>query len=579
MSESDSDATETARLEALTHLAILESEGDPAFDSLTQHLASVLGTSRAAISLVDQDREWFKSNIGSTACEGPRDDSFCSHTIQQTDCLVVEDATTDDRFKDFVQVTEGGIRFYAGAPIRTGEGHAIGALCVRDIVPRSFGKEPQETLLALAQVVAYMIEARQKALAMEEALRARMEAERKALAERDTVVRLAVAVQHSQEAVVIFDRGGMVEYVNPAFCELTGYSPEDAKGEHHSAARMGVDPETEHEEVRQSFVLGRPWAGTIQARRLNGELYTAETNISPIRNKDGRVAGFVEVRRDITERERLQAQLTATQRLESIGQLAAGIAHEINTPIQFVSDNTRFLKDGFQDLKTILEQLNRRTSGGIPGEELERIFREGDAEYLAEEIPRAIDQTLEGIARVSTIVQAMKAFSHPSSEKSLADLGELITNTVTVAKSAWKQFAELEIDVDPNLPLVPCIAGEFNQVILNLVVNASHAIEDRFQGTATMGLIQIKAHPVDEWAEIVITDNGGGMPPHVAEKAFDPFFTTKGVGKGTGQGLFLAHEMVSEKHGGTIEVDSTPGEGTTFTIRLPLVASAVAGEV
>ncbi|RLB15494.1 MAG: histidine kinase, partial [Deltaproteobacteria bacterium] len=283
--------------------------------------------------------------------------------------------------------------------------------------------------------------------------------------------------------------------------------------------------------------------------------------------------------RDITERKLLERQLAQAQKLESIGQLAAGIAHEINTPTQYVGDNTRFLKEGFEDLDRLVneyQELVKELSekGGFE-ESIERVTEiadEIDLEYLREEIPLAIKQSLAGVERVAKIVRAMKEFSHPGSdEKTPTDLNKAIENTVTVARNEWKYVADLEIDFDEKLPPVPCLPGEMNQVILNMIVNASHAIADVVgDGANGKGTITIRTRKEEEWAEIRIEDTGAGIPEEIRERIFDPFFTTKEVGKGTGQGLSIAHNVIVDKHGGMIDVESDAGKGTTFIIRLPL---------
>ena len=564
---------EAARLRALHDLGILDSEREPAFEAVTRHLADLFDAPVARITLVDEARTWFKASHGSEGREGCRKDSFCSLTIGGPDCFAVEDAAKDPRFTGWSKVKQGKIRFYAGAPIRVAGGHAVGTICMSDRIPREFTADMRDALVRLAAVVAFMVQIRRKAALLEAALADRKVAEDSVNTEREAAIRLAVAVQHSQDAVIVYDRSGAVDYVNKAFCQMAGFTQAEVLGTPHPAARVGVDPPVESEDVRLAFSRGKGWSGMIELRRKDGELYRSESSISPIRDKDSKVAGFVEVRRDMTEQERLRNRLNTTQRLESIGRLAAGIAHEINTPIQFVGDNTRFLKDGFQDLHGVLNQLTERDVTEVSGAELGKILEQGDADYLAAEIPRAIEQTIEGIDRVSTIVQAMKAFSHPSTEKSLSNLGDLIRNTVTVANSVWKYVADVEIEVDPNMPPVPCVPGEINQVILNMVVNAAHAIEGHTSESGEQGLIRISAGVSGGMAQIDIADNGGGIPAEVAERIFDPFFTTKSVGVGTGQGLFLAQETIRKKHGGAIAVESTPGTGTTFTIRLPLEAA------
>jgi signal transduction histidine kinase len=291
---------------------------------------------------------------------------------------------------------------------------------------------------------------------------------------------------------------------------------------------------------------------------------------------------------DITERNLLRQQLYQAQKLESVGQLAAGIAHEINTPTQYIGDNVRFLKDVFLDLTHLLTNYERMLSAAKDSTLTEDIIQDvmtalerTDAAYLLAEIPKAIDQTLEGVTRVSTLVSAMKEFSHPGTKEKIAlDLNHAIDSTITVARNEWKYVANLETDFDPSLPPVLCQPGEFNQVILNLIVNAAHAIGDvAGKSGSEMGTIRVQTRNCIEWAEIRIQDTGSGIPESVQPRIFDPFFTTKEIGKGTGQGLAIAHSVVVDKHNGSISFETEVGRGTTFIIRLPFDGKAGSAKV
>jgi len=277
-----------------------------------------------------------------------------------------------------------------------------------------------------------------------------------------------------------------------------------------------------------------------------------------------------------------QSQLLHAQKMESIGQLAAGVAHEINTPIQYIGDNTRFLRDNFQEiaraLKSSVELVATAKRNALTPElinQTEQAIAATDIGYLIEQIPAAITETLEGVDRVAKIVRAMKEFSHPGTkEKTAVDINHAIETTALVARNEWARIANLTTDLDTTLPQVPCLAGEVNQVILNIIVNAAHAIAE----TPTVkqggkGAITIRTRRVGDWAEIYVSDTGSGIPESARDKIFDPFFTTKDVGKGTGQGLFIAHDVVVKKHRGTIAFETELGQGTTFIIRLPLGTS------
>ena len=288
---------------------------------------------------------------------------------------------------------------------------------------------------------------------------------------------------------------------------------------------------------------------------------------------------------DVTEREILGQQLRQAQKLEAIGQLAAGIAHEINTPTQYVGDNTRFLQESwplFNQLYAITRDMRQEAVSGpispLTLQRLDALVKAEDFEFLLTEIPRAIEQSLEGIQRVTKIVRAMKDFSHPGSEeRKLMDINKAIETTITVARNEWKYVSEMETHFDPDLPLVPCHAGEFNQVILNLLVNAAQAIAEAVgDGSHGKGKITVSTSHDQDWAEISISDTGTGIPEAVRSRVFEPFFTTKPVGKGTGQGLALAHTAIVRRHRGKIWFESEVGKGTTIYIRMPLEKSSEA---
>lgn len=275
----------------------------------------------------------------------------------------------------------------------------------------------------------------------------------------------------------------------------------------------------------------------------------------------------------------LQMELAQSHKLESVGQLAAGIAHEINTPTQYVSDNIRFLKDAFQDIDGVLEQclnlLETARRGKIGVEQIacvDEAIQQADIEYLRGEIPLAVDQSLSGVEQVSKIVRAMKDFSHPGCQtKSLIHLKDAIETTISVSRNEWKYVAQVETQFDESLDEISCLPGELNQVLLNLIVNAAHAIADTLSGDSNeRGTITIGTRRRGELAEIFIQDTGTGIPESARRRIFDPFFTTKPVGKGTGQGLAISYSVVVEKHGGEIDFVSEEGKGTTFFVRLPM---------
>jgi signal transduction histidine kinase len=278
----------------------------------------------------------------------------------------------------------------------------------------------------------------------------------------------------------------------------------------------------------------------------------------------------------IAERKLLEGQLVQAQKLESIGQLAAGIAHEINTPIQYVSDSVEFLCSAMTDIDEVLIQyrhavdvLSRNETCGEVVAGLKAAEKASDMEFLHTEVPRAFDRTRDGVARVAKIVRAMKEFSFPDApEHSSADINRALETTLLVASNQYKCVASVELQLG-ELPPVTCNISELNQVFLNLIVNAAHAIQDSGKDAAA-GKISIRTAVAAGMVEVAITDNGCGIPPENVSKVFDPFFTTKEVGRGTGQGLSIAYATVVKKHGGILTLESEVGHGTTFYVRLQI---------
>jgi len=395
------------------------------------------------------------------------------------------------------------------------------------------------------------------------------------LRESETMFR--ALVENANAGIVIADSAGRIVTFNPQAEETLGWSARDMIGKSVAILappRLRFQPGVLAEILSDRRRLPKT-AETVGLRR-NGEEFPVGIAFSIW--EVGERAFFSAMFKDLTEQKQLQNQLTQAQKLESIGQLAAGIAHEINTPIQYVGDNTRFLQDAFKDLLTLstacdnyFNDLGIEVESSDSLQEIARIRSKVDVPFLREEAPRAIDQTLEGIGRVTTIVRAMKEFSHPGAQdKTPADLNRAIHNTTLVSKNAWKYVAELVEDFDPLLPAVPCLVGEFNQVMLNLIVNAAHAIGDVVQESGSKGVITIRTRLEEEWVQIDVQDTGSGIAESVRSHVFNLFFTTKEVGRGTGQGLAFAYASITKNHGGRIFFDTEVGSGTTFSIRLPL---------
>jgi len=395
----------------------------------------------------------------------------------------------------------------------------------------------------------------------------------------EVVRRLSVAVDQSPVSVVITDLHANIIYVNRKFVECTGYSYEEVLGKNPRILKSGYTAPDDYKALWQTIAAGRQWKGEFQNRKKNGDLYWEYAVIQPILDDRGAISHFLALKEDITERRNMEAQLQRAQKLEAIGHLAAGIAHEINTPMQFIGDNTRFVQQAwppFNELVRLCFSAHQSAAQTDMGQLMRHLDScdVADLQFQQSEIPKAIEQSLDGIARVSQIVQAMKQFSHPGSEnKELLNINEAIEATITIARNEWKYVATVESDLSASVGQLPCYVSEFNQVILNLLINAAHAIAQVVgDGSHGKGNITVRSRREPGWVEISITDNGCGIPTEIRPRIFDPFFTTKEVGKGTGQGLALAHAIVVKKHGGRIWFETQVGQGTTFFVRLPAAA-------
>lgn len=414
----------------------------------------------------------------------------------------------------------------------------------------------------------------------------------KELKERKKVEELVIRAKREWERtmdampdlIALLDINQRMIRVNKPMAAAIGLTPAEAVGQqcyhcmHSTRCPPGECPHL------QMLADGQPHTVELYEEALGG---TFEIIVVPRYDSDNTtLIGSIHIARDITARKeaekvqkKLQSQLLHAQKLESVGQLAAGIAHEINTPTQYIGTNIDFLDEAFGDVSRLVERFHALlkaeeadTLSPQQFKDARQALADADWEYLATELPSAINQSREGVKRVSSIVRAMKEFSHPGSkEKVGANLNTIIQTTITVATNEWKYVAEIKTDLDPDLPSVPCLSDEMGQVILNIVVNAAHAIGNKLGDNpeGEKGTITLVTRGDEEWVELRISDTGSGIPENIQQRIFDPFFTTKMVGKGTGQGLAIVHDVITEKHQGTITLESEVGVGTTFIIRLP----------
>jgi PAS domain S-box-containing protein len=382
---------------------------------------------------------------------------------------------------------------------------------------------------------------------------------------------------------------GRIVDVNTYWLKRLGYKKEQVLGR-SSADFMPAGDTAERRAVWAQLMRGEEvtdWS--MQYVSATGEIVDGLLYGAPVLNAKLELQGAIATVFDVTElratqraRDQLETELRLSQKLEAIGQLAAGIAHEINTPSQYVSDNLSFLQDAVNSLMPLLSafepllELAAKSAEAklAPLGEIDdyrALLKDADLEYIRGEIPLAIQQSRDGVAQIKKIVLAMKEFSHPGAdEKEPVDLNRAIEATVMVARNEWKYVADVELELDAAVPVIEAIPSALNQVVLNLVVNAAHAIEDVRRGEGDKGKITIATRRDGEFVELTVADSGCGIAPENVAKIFDPFFTTKKVGKGTGQGLAIVRRVVIDRHGGSIDVQSTPGKGTKFVVRLPI---------
>jgi diguanylate cyclase (GGDEF)-like protein/PAS domain S-box-containing protein len=366
---------------------------------------------------------------------------------------------------------------------------------------------------------------------------------------------------------------GRVVDANRALCGILGRSPEDL----HGALRSDLfDEEVEFPKNDRNSDRDGPRYSRHRVRRLDGTVIVAQVNDVVVDDGKGGSHTLVATVEDITERLRLAEDLQRAQEMEALGRLAGGIAHEINTPTQFISDNLTFLSDSWRTVAGALGALRsaaaRLQAGDAPAEVaalLGGICQDRELGFIEAEVPVALSQSHEGVERVATIVRAMKAFGHPDhDDPAPTDVNRLVTNAVIVARNELKYVADVATDLG-DLPTVLCYQGAVGQVVLNLLVNAAYAVGKAGEVTGQRGLITIKTWVAGAHACISVSDTGPGIPPDVLSHIFEPFFTTKPLGQGTGQGLALAWVTIVERHKGHIDV-STSEAGTTFVVRLPL---------
>jgi PAS domain S-box-containing protein len=411
--------------------------------------------------------------------------------------------------------------------------------------------------------------------------------------EREQIGReLVLILDSTSEGIYGVNPAGSITFINQSAARAFGFSREEAVGKnshalfHHTRADGTPYPESECP-LSNLLHTGKSYSTDLDYFcKVDGSHLAVTYSATPM-FEGTQVSGAVVSFTDISEKRQMEIELRHAQKLEAVGGLAAGIAHEINTPIQFIGDNTRFLQDSFRDtleMITKYEEISQQVRNGAVSAELlqhlDAICTKIEWTFLKTEIPKALEQMMDGVKRVATIVRAMKDFSHVdrSADKTAADLNQAIESTLIVSRNETKYVADVQTDLGV-LPPVFCHLGDLNQVFLNLFVNAAHAIGDVMKVTGQKGRITVATREDGDYVVVTVRDTGTGIPEGVRGKIFDPFFTTKEVGKGSGQGLALARAIVVEKHGGTLTFETEMGQGTTFCVRLPTHAVPAPKEV
>ena len=384
-----------------------------------------------------------------------------------------------------------------------------------------------------------------------------------------------------QEGFFRTDDQGRIIMANPVAVKMLGYNSfDEAQG--ISMIDLYHNPDDRAKLLELIFKQGRVSAYEVEMEKKDGQIISVLINAHVRQSDTGKFLGIQGTVVDISHRKYQETEHLHSQKLASIGRLAAGIAHEINTPVQYVRDNMTFIQESFHGVTLVLDASshlleiiqNNRLATAVKKavEALAVAMEDADLSYLKEEIPLALEQSLDGLGKVSRIVRSMKEFSHPGGDTwELTDINHTLDNTITVARNEWKYVATIKRDFEETLPLVKCNPGELSQVFLNMIINSSHAILDGLgEDSSGKGVITIQTRSRGEWVEIQISDTGSGIPKEIQSQIFDPFFTTKEVGRGTGQGLAISHSVVVDKHKGKIRVQTSSEKGSCFIIQLPV---------
>jgi PAS domain S-box-containing protein len=534
MKEAPIPANEAARQNRLEQFEILDSTPEREFQDLVELASHICQTPVALVSLIDRDRQWFKAKVGLEATETPRCVAFCAHVVAEREMLVVPDALLDERFADNPLVVGGPlIRFYAGAPLRTNDGYDLGTLCVVDTKPREMSEEQLRMLNLLADQVVRQMELR--------LLTRRQKASMETLSESEEKFRQLA--DHIDGAFWLHDvKTRRVVYVSSGCEKLYGLTRDELYQSAEAIFRV-AHPD-DHALLRNVFrkPLKEECIFEYRIPQKDGSVKYVRDRAYPIFGADGRLRRVCGIATDVTEekrrdleREQQRAQMLQSSKLSALGEMSAGVAHEINNPITIIlgkANRLRLLTEqGKLDNETVIQTVEK------------------------------IESTANRIAK---IVHALLHFARDGSQGPYRETtsAKLIEDILPLcAERFYKHSVKLDVDAGGEFHF-ECRPVEISQVLLNLLNNAFDAV-----ATLPEPWVQLRVSGGADYVEMSVTDCGGGVPADVRARIFEPFFTTKELGKGTGLGLSLARGIV-EKHGGQLWIDEACAN-TRFRIRLP----------